>query len=120
MGAGRPTEYHDGLLERTTKLCLLGYTDAELADSLGVCEATINNWKNAHPQFLEAIKSGKENADCEVASALFERAKTTSDTAAIFWLKNRKSKSWADRKEVTGADGGPVAFTVKSILEETK
>jgi len=36
----------------------------------------------------------------------------------IFWLKNRNQKEWRDRTEHTGADGGPVEFVVKSILED--
>jgi len=118
METGRPSEFQPEFVARAQKLCLLGYTDAELAESFDVSETTINNWKRRYPEFLVAIKEGKENADAEVASALFERAKTGSDTAAIFWLKNRKSKFWKDRKEFTGEDGGPMQFVVKSILEE--
>ena len=117
MPAGRPSEYDPQILERVTKLCLLGYTDVELAESFDVSEATIYNWKKQYPEFVEAIKAGKEHADAEVASALFHRAKNTSDTAAIFWLKNRKSKQWRDRTEIGGADG-PIEFVVKSILED--
>ena len=63
------------------------------------------------------LEDPTEDADAEVASALFHRAKNTSDTAAIFWLKNRKSKQWRDRTEIGGADG-PIEFVVKSILED--
>ena len=49
MGAGRPTEYRPEYAEDTRKLCLLGFTDAQLADFFDVSEATINNWKLAHP-----------------------------------------------------------------------
>jgi len=31
-------------------------------------------------------------------------------TAAIFWLKNRRAKDWRDKRELTGADGEPIAF----------
>ena len=71
MGAGRPTEYRPEYAEDTRKLCLLGFTDAQLADFFDVSEATINNWKIAHPEFLESIKKGKEVADCEVVQSLY-------------------------------------------------
>ena len=32
--------------------------------------------------------------------------------SGIFWLKNRQPDKWRDRKEVTGADGGPVQFNI--------
>ncbi len=38
-------------------------TDEELGQFFGVCERTINNWKTAHPQFLQSIKRGKVIAD---------------------------------------------------------
>lgn len=52
----RPTKYQEAYAEQARKLCLLGYTDAELADFFEVSEATINNWKLEYPEFLESIK----------------------------------------------------------------
>lgn len=141
---GRPTDYKPEYAEQARKLCLLGSTDAELADFFEVCEATINNWKNDYPEFLESIKRGKAQADSEVADRLYQRAlgyehpevdirvvggeivKTDitkiyapDPTAAIFWLKNRQKGKWRDKieQELTGADGGPVRI-VASPLDE--
>ena len=71
---GRPTDYREEYCEQAYKLCLLGATDAELADFFNVCEATINNWKNTKDGFLESIKRGKEFADANVADRLYQRA----------------------------------------------
>lgn len=71
---GRPAKYKEEYDEQVRKLCLLGATDKELADFFNVCEATINNWKNKHPSFLESIKKGKHVADATVAEKLFHRA----------------------------------------------
>ena len=143
MPAGRPSEYDPKKTpEQAKKMCLLGATDKELADFFEVSETTINNWKNQHPEFLESINEGKEIADCQVAKSLYQRAlgyehpdthvsnyqgKITlteltkyyppETTAAIFWLKNRQSGKWRDRREVTGAGGKPIemAWTVEVI-----
>lgn len=127
---GRPNKYNQDFNEQAYKLCLLGSTDADLADFFNVCEATINNWKIDFPEFLESIKKGKEVADAKVADALYNRALgfkskevkiATADgaitdvqevdkyyppdtTAAIFWLKNRQSSKWRD-KQVTEHEG---------------
>lgn len=118
-GRGRPSKLSDEIIEQTFKLCLLGATDEELADFFKVARSTINNWKLKHPEFLDALKRGKEKADAEVADALRNRALGYShpdvhisnyqgsvtitpitkhyppDTAAaIFWLKNRKPSKW--------------------------
>lgn len=75
MAGGRPTDYKEEYNEQAYKLCLLGATDANLADFFNVCEATINNWKNNHPSFLESIRAGKRIADSAVAESLFNGAR---------------------------------------------
>lgn len=123
--AGRPSSFKAEYAEQAHKLCLLGATDEELADFFEVAVTTIDNWKKDHPEFLGALKSGKEQADAEVAEKLFQRAKGYShpdvhvsnfqgaititpltkhyppDTAAAFiWLKNRQKDKWRDKQEV--------------------
>ncbi|WP_293933302.1 hypothetical protein [Sphingobacterium sp. UBA6645] len=61
----------------------LGATDAELGDFFNVTEQTINNWKEAHPEFFESIKKGKDFADAKVAEKLFHRALGFETTEVI-------------------------------------
>lgn len=72
---GRPTAFKEDYIEQAYKLCLLGATDAKLADFFDVTEQTINNWKHDFPEFFESIKKGKLRADAEIAEGLFNRAK---------------------------------------------
>ena len=52
-----------------------GFTDVKLAKLFGVSKSLINNWKHDHPEFLVAIKAGKEAFDTEhVEKALLKRA----------------------------------------------
>ena len=122
---GRPTKYKPEYKEQVYKLCLLGATDADIANFFDISEATLNNWKIEHPDFLESIKNGKVHADATVAESLYKRAngyehedvdikmyegeiiKTKlikhyppDTTAGIFWLKNRRPKDWRDKQEV--------------------
>lgn len=134
MAGGRPTKYREEYNEQAFKLCLLGATDQDLANFFEVEEKTINTWKQKHPEFLQALKDGKEDADAKVAQSLYSRAigyeakpeikeeldeagtivKTTKTvktvgpdtTAAIFWLKNRKSDKWRDKQEVAHSGDG--------------
>lgn len=121
---GRPTRYKAIYAKQATKLCLLGATDAELADFFEVAVSTIYLWKIKSRPFAEACKIGKEKADERVEHALFSRALGYShddkkvfnnggeplivdtvkhhppDTiAAIFWLKNRKPDQWRNNPE---------------------
>jgi hypothetical protein len=135
-GRGRPSSFREEYSEQAVKLCRLGATDKEMAGFFGVSEQTFHAWKKEHPQFLDALKEGKERADSEVADRLFKRATGYShvdtkfatfegritdskeyvkhyapDTiACIFWLKNRRPDLWRDKVGVehTGKDGGPI------------
>ncbi|MBY5984443.1 MULTISPECIES: hypothetical protein [unclassified Halomonas] len=133
----RPTKYKAEFAEQARKLCLLGATDAELADFFGVAESTINKWKLNHKGFSESIKSGKVMADAEVATRLYERAlgyshpeekvfnnqgeivthQTTKHyppdtTAAAIWLNNRKPDRWRNKPEPDGQDDAPQPVNV--------
>lgn len=122
---GRPSKYKPEYSAQAYKLCLLGATDKDLAKFFEVEESTLNNWKKDHPEFLESIKEGKDQADAVVAQSLFHRATGYShkdvdirmykgkivttpltkhyppdSTAAIFWLKNRQPEKWRDKQEI--------------------
>jgi hypothetical protein len=74
MAGGRPSKYKAEYAEQAYKFCLLGATDARLAEFFEVDEATIHRWKHDHKEFCDSIKRGKEVADAEVAASLYKRA----------------------------------------------
>lgn len=71
---GRPSRYLPEYDEEAKGLCLLGYTDVQLAENFGVCEGTIHEWKKKHPSFFKSIKEGKSVADRNVAMAMYKSA----------------------------------------------
>jgi hypothetical protein len=121
MPAGAPTKYQPEYNEQAYKLCLLGFTDTELADFFEVHEDTINEWKKVYPEFSVSVNRGKAIADAEVAVSFHKRAvgytyeertfeggeltKTVEKElapdpgAALNWLKNRQPNKWRDKKE---------------------
>ena len=122
MPAGRPSDYSPEILPVVAELALAGATDEEIADSIEVNKSTLYRWKHRYPEFREALKSNKELCDERIERTLFKKASEGDVTSMIFWLKNRKSQEWRDRTDHShsGPDGGPVQFSVKSILEESK
>lgn len=142
---GRPTKYKAEFAEQARKLCLLGATDADLAEFFEVAESTINKWKKDHKAFSESIKKGKIDADANVAHSLYKRAtgyeqdivkafqyqgepvivplteKVAPDTtAAIFWLKNRQKDRWRDKQDLehSGPNGVPIQHEHKVTKAE--
>ena len=123
--SGRPTAFRDEFVELARNYSKLGATDFEVAEFLGVSNRTIYYWKKAHPAFRRAIRDGGKVADERVKRALYHKAVgytyrseklflhegeviraemiehvPPSDTAGIFWLKNRDPAHWRDRKDL--------------------
>lgn len=142
---GRPSAYRDEFAGQARKLCLLGATDAELADFFGVSRTAITRWKGAYPAFRAALNAGKAMADGQVADKLYRRAmgyshravkifadaKTGAEhvvtyteryppdtTACIFWLKNRRPAQWRDRQDDPVADPQQTARAVREALRK--
>lgn len=99
---GRPTKYDPSYVQKVQQVCLLGGTDEQIADYFGVCVNTVLNWQKEYPEFLQAIKLSKIQADVEVADSLYAKARAGDTTAQIFWLKNRQKQTWRDRQDVEG------------------
>lgn len=142
---GRPSKYLPELhCKQVTELCLLGLTDEEIARVFDISVATLNNWKKDYPEFLEAMRDGKEKADARVASRLYQRAmgyehadtdirvvdKSIVETpiikiyppdtrAAEFWLKNRQPSRFRERTvtEVSGVDGAPIETVTGTLTD---
>lgn len=131
MPGGRLSEYNSSYVTKVLEMAERGATDFEIADSLGVSVRTLYRWKAQHDDFRQSLKIAKDVADERVIRSLYQRAigyeqdavkifmpagadkpviaeyveKIAPDTtAAIFWLKNRKSDEWRDKihKEHSG------------------
>lgn len=114
---GRPSSYKSEYAELAKNYCLLGATDADLAEFLGTTRPTMDKWKKDHPEFAEAVVGGKERADALVARSLYNRAVGGDTTACIFWLKNRQKHAWRDRHEIDHS--GKVAVDPIQVLLQT-
>lgn len=71
---GRPSKYKPEYNEQAKKLCLMGYTDQQLADFFEVNVDTIYEWKKVKPGFSDALKNGKDLADYNVVDSLYNKA----------------------------------------------
>lgn len=141
---GRPTKYKEEYAEQARKLCLLGATDAKLADFFEVDEVTINRWKHDFPEFCKSLKAGKMQADAEIAESLFNRARgyvapdldikmyegqiietpymkhyPPDATSMIFWLKNRQPDLWREKREAVEVnDDNEITINVVRVSKD--
>lgn len=142
MPGGRPTDYLPEYAEVARKQCEEGATDQELADFFDVSVRTLYRWKNAHPEFCQALKASKVTADERVERSLYERAigyerdevdvrvvggdivqtpirkfYPPDTTAAIFWLKNRRPQEWRDKVENVLSGEVGIRKIVRSVVD---
>jgi hypothetical protein len=129
---GRKSTYRGENVRLAQKLTYLGATDRDLADAFGVSIRTISIWQAKHPEFMQALKTGKDQANNRVERSLYQRAVGYSydsvkifmpagakkpvivpfvehvppdTTAGIFWLKNRDPAHWRDAWQIDAVVG---------------
>jgi transcriptional regulator with XRE-family HTH domain len=140
---GRPTKFNKEVKRQCKLLAKAGWTDAQIAELLGITEQTLNNWKIKNPEFFESLKDWKAEADHKVERSLYQRAcgysfpdltiqkevdgkevteirtkhQPPDPTSMIFWLKNRQPKKWRDKTEhgFTDKDGKDLNWTVEIV-----
>jgi hypothetical protein len=142
--SGRPLKYDKKYNEQARKLCLMGYTDKQLAGFFEVAESTINKWKLDHQGFSESLKSGKEIADAEVTASLYQKAigyscidtKFASHEGRItdekeytknyppcpisikYWLNNRQPLRWREKVEEDNSEGETLADSISKLIDK--
>lgn len=121
MPAGRPTKYKPEYCDLVIEHMAKGLSKESFAGVVGVDKVTVYNWIDAQEAFFNAVKRGEE------LSRLFweelgRKGAMGSDefnaTAWIFNIKNRFRDDWVDRREHTGAGGGPIK-TDSKVLQVT-
>lgn len=78
-----------------------GLTREDIAKNIGISRTLLYEWQASNQSIAEALKLGTIEADCRVVNALYEKALNGDTTAMIFWLKNRMSKQWREKQEIT-------------------
>ena len=94
-----------------------GLTDKQVASNMGISIRTLYEYKEKYPQFLQALKKGKEVVDYEVESALLRNALNGNTVAQIFWLKNRKPDKWRDKPKESDEKGIPLTKLQKELKD---
>jgi hypothetical protein len=71
---GRKSTFDKRFIDVAKRMAYLGATDEDLAIAFGVTIKCVIEWRAKHPQFGEASKVGKSEADVRVTRSLYQRA----------------------------------------------
>jgi len=138
--AGRAT-YRPAFAVMAYRSALLGSTMEQLAESIGVNESTIYRWQSDYPEFAEALRAGRQSANANVASRLYQRAMGYSYEAEEikvvdgevvrvpvvkhvppcpqsikFYLINREPELWKERVELV--EKPTIALVDKEAMDQ--
>jgi hypothetical protein len=115
LKVGRPSLYKPEHCDMVLDLGKKGKSMVQMAAHFDVDRETLNYWAATNPDFSAALTRAKVHSQCwwedQGQAGLASR-----DFNAPLWHKNVASRfreDYTDRKEVTGANGGPV--TVASV-----
>jgi transposase-like protein len=107
---GRPSLYKPEYCERVVELGKQGCSPMEIAADLDIDRTTLYYWSEQYLDFSTALKKAKVHEQ-----AWWEKMGKTGLTAdkfnAMVWSKSvaaRFRDDYTERKEFTGADGGPI------------
>jgi len=92
-------------------------TMEQLADYFGICENTLRAVFERQPEVFEAFRKGRSLAISEIAGSVISAAKGGDMQAARLYLTTKAGWVQTERKEITGADGGPIETDNKWTVE---
>jgi len=115
MPGGRPTSYDPSYCDKVIEWGRQGKSKAWMAAEMGVVRVTIDNWANAHPEFLDSFTLAME-----LSQQWWEDAGQTgmieNSISAPIWSRSMAARFPADWREVkgtelTGKDGAAIQTT---------
>ncbi len=110
----RPSEYDPAYCEDVIDLGKAGKSKAQMAAHFDVSRQTIDNWAQAHPEFLEALSRAMAHCQAWWENKGQDGMETPGFNAAV-WKKSVEARfrdDYTERSEVTGAGGGPLEHRI--------
>jgi len=123
---GSPSKYDPEVHPKlASAAAALGGDYQKIAEFVGIGVSTLNYWKKKHPEFLAAIKKGKNHLRADLESALFKKAR------GFEWTETRTKTVPCpddDKKEIlletvtitkfTPPDTGALVFALCNLWKE--
>jgi hypothetical protein len=100
MPAGRPTDYRPEMCGEVIELLKEGASIEEIGLELDVGYTTVYLWMDKHPEFMKAVKKGREFSKgwWMKEGRISMRDKDFNSTLWYMNMKNRHG--WADKQEI--------------------
>lgn len=107
---GRPSIYQPEFCEQIIAMGEAGLGVAEMACEFSVHRATLYDWAKSHADFSTAFARARESSEAywvRYGNANLTNKQFQGNTY-IKMMQARHRETWTERKEITGANGGPI------------
>lgn len=99
---GRPTDYKPEYCDQVVELGKIGFSPAQIAAHFDVARDTLNNWAEAHPEFLAASNRAKVHAQAWWEAKGMDGMEKPGFNAAV-WKKSMEARfreDYTERQEI--------------------
>jgi len=121
---GRPSTYRPELGQELIQAMATGLSAEAAAAKIGIGARTLFTWQQQHPEFLQAVQEGRNQALLfwEQRAIAVAHGKPGNSQMITLALKNRSraASGWhhdVTKTELTGADGGAIQTEVKTTID---
>lgn len=111
---GRPALIDRGVLDKLEEVFSLGGTDKEACLFAGINPATLYNYQEIHPEFVERKAMLKENPVLLARRTIVNNLET--DVATSRWYVERRDKDFNQKQEVDVTTQGEKITTGESVI----
>lgn len=101
MPAGQPTKYKPNYCDMLIEHMSQGFSFSSFAAIVNCCDATLDNWANANPEFLAAKKIGriKQRFVYEKMGIEATRGQIQNFNATAFVWMTKNMLGWRDQRD---------------------
>lgn len=114
-GAGHFSDYREKYCAVVVELGAQGKSKVQMAAYIGVSDQTLYNWRDAHPEFAEALRLSETLAQAWWEDRGQDGMEDKNFNHAVWGrtMGARFRRDWSEqyRQEITGADGAPLVVS---------
>lgn len=114
-GSGRKQKYQPETVARFLQAIELGATHALAAGYAGISVQTFYNWKERHPEFVQALAESEGKAALRWLAKIEQEATNGTWQAAAWKLERRYPRDYGrtvHEQEISGKDGAPLTIVI--------
>jgi|TARA_R110000744_G_scaffold331815_3_gene437266 hypothetical protein len=91
----------------------------QIADFFNISPTTLREVENRQKEVSDSYKRGKAKAIGAIGQSLLKQAREGNLGAQIFYLKTQAGWKETEKREISGADGGPIdtVWTINVVGE---